>query len=165
LAWLHNSYDACLVGRRWERRGRAPTACRAAEGVALLFTRDDDFGRFCFAFGVDCAAIAVLGDLLLVGGAIVRDPVAWGSRGHVARIPSEQNIAEASSPLPDAIVDPPHRQISWICLSERPHVLILATKALFRTFTSLQRLCDRIFAPNHGSPQTSSARIDPYLPV
>jgi hypothetical protein len=98
FAWLHSSYEACLVGRRCVRRGRAPTACRAADGVASLLTRDDNFGRFGITSRFVRAAIAMVADVSLLGGAIVRWTLrfrrAWGSRGHVARLPSERTLAE-----------------------------------------------------------------------
>lgn len=34
FAWLHSSYEASLVGRRWARCGRAPTASRPADVAA-----------------------------------------------------------------------------------------------------------------------------------
>jgi hypothetical protein len=46
------------VGRLWTRRGRAPTASRAPDGVAWPFVLENDIGRVAPDLGVTKAVIA-----------------------------------------------------------------------------------------------------------
>jgi hypothetical protein len=68
---LQSSYDACLVGRRWARRGRAPTASRAAEDGVEPFIPEDDFGGFGIELATAIDVMAMARWLLAFGGATV----------------------------------------------------------------------------------------------